>query len=168
MVDISTFSIPAILYDVKDFDVSKILLVTDSGAGAPLARLYLIPTSCLGPESLLLASVEHYHIPVHVPLTTRIMTCGEQNTTSSLSFPNDMAGSWRAEYSVLTDQYLLHAVSGTDLGDQLDQLRVVEASISSNDQKTARGTLGDGKDYAGDEGFAIMRLLEYGGLFTKS
>lgn len=39
----------AILYSVSDFEVAKILFVTDSGAGAPLVRLYLIPKSALGP-----------------------------------------------------------------------------------------------------------------------
>ena len=45
----STFGISAILYEVRDFEVAKILLVTDSGAGAPFVRLYLIPKSALGP-----------------------------------------------------------------------------------------------------------------------
>ena len=39
----------AILYSVRDFEVAKILLVTDSGAGAPFVRLYLIPKSLVGP-----------------------------------------------------------------------------------------------------------------------
>lgn len=46
----------AILYSVRDLEVEKILLVTDSGAGAPLARLYLMPKSSLGPVGTLLAN----------------------------------------------------------------------------------------------------------------
>ncbi len=49
MVDRSTSGISAILYEVMDLEASKILLVTDSGAGPPFARLYLIPKSFLGP-----------------------------------------------------------------------------------------------------------------------
>ena len=47
--DMSTVGMSAILYSVRDFEVAKILFVTDSGAGAPFARLYLIPKSALGP-----------------------------------------------------------------------------------------------------------------------
>ena len=49
----------AILYDVRDFDVAKILFVTESGAGAPFVRLYLIPKSLVGPRTRI--SVSHSH-----------------------------------------------------------------------------------------------------------
>lgn len=45
----STSGMSAILYEVRVFEASNILFVTDSGAGPPLARLYLIPKSFLGP-----------------------------------------------------------------------------------------------------------------------
>jgi len=50
-LDMSTAGISTILYSVKDLEVVKILFVTDSGAGAPFARLYLIPKSLVGPVS---------------------------------------------------------------------------------------------------------------------
>ena len=49
MFDRSISGMSAILYSVSDFEVANILLVTDSGAGAPLVRLYLIPKSLVGP-----------------------------------------------------------------------------------------------------------------------
>lgn len=52
IADVSISGISAYLYEVRDLDVSKILLVTVSGAGAPLERLYLIPKSPLGPEEV--------------------------------------------------------------------------------------------------------------------
>ena len=45
----STVGMSAILYSVRDLEVEKILFVTDSGAGAPFVRLYLMPKSALGP-----------------------------------------------------------------------------------------------------------------------
>jgi hypothetical protein len=48
-VTIHTSGISAILYSVTDEAISYIVLVTASGAGAPLERLYLIPKSSLGP-----------------------------------------------------------------------------------------------------------------------
>ena len=49
IVEMSTSGTSAILYEVRDFETSKILFVTDSGAGPPFARLYLIPKSLVGP-----------------------------------------------------------------------------------------------------------------------
>ena len=51
IVVMSTLGMSAILYEVRDLEVSKILLVTPSGAGPPLDRLYLIPKSFFGPEN---------------------------------------------------------------------------------------------------------------------
>ena len=47
----------AILYSVRDLEAAKILFVTDSGAGAPLLRLYLIPKSLVGPAKSQLITV---------------------------------------------------------------------------------------------------------------
>lgn len=51
ILDRSMSGMSAILYSVRDFEVAKILFVTDSGAGAPFARLYLIPKSFVGPAN---------------------------------------------------------------------------------------------------------------------
>ena len=50
IVERSTSEMSAILYEERDLDVAKILFVTDSGAGPPFARLYLIPKSLVGPS----------------------------------------------------------------------------------------------------------------------
>jgi hypothetical protein len=49
IVEISISGMSEILYEARVLEVAKILFVTDSGAGPPFARLYLIPKSFLGP-----------------------------------------------------------------------------------------------------------------------
>lgn len=71
------------------------------------------------------------------------MTGGEQDSTSSLSFPDDMAGGRRAQYAILPDQNFLDSVCSTNLGDQLYYLWVVESSIPSNDEEAAFCAFGD-------------------------
>lgn len=62
------------------------------------------------------------------------MTSGQKDTTSSLAYPDDVAGCWCAEDTVLTDQELLDTVGGTNLGDQLSDLGVPVATITTNDK----------------------------------
>lgn len=71
------------------------------------------------------------------------MTGSEQDSTSSLSFPDDMAGGRRAQYAVLSDQNLLNSVCSANLSNQLYHLWVVESSIASNDKEAAVCALGD-------------------------
>ena len=49
MAAMSMSGMEASLYDVNVLEVSNIVLVMASGAGPPLARLYLMPKSFLGP-----------------------------------------------------------------------------------------------------------------------
>jgi hypothetical protein len=53
MVDKSTSGMSEILYEVRVLEVAYILLVTLSGAGAPLVRLYLMPKSSVGPVQII-------------------------------------------------------------------------------------------------------------------
>jgi hypothetical protein len=48
-----------------------------------------------------------------------------------------MAGSRSGEDTVLTDKKLLDTVGGTNLGNELDHLRVVVATIATDDKKRA-------------------------------
>jgi hypothetical protein len=50
----------------------------------------------------------------------------------------------------------------------LNDFRVIESSISSNDQGGTFNSFGDGEEDACDERFAVMGLLEDGDLFTKT
>ena len=75
--------------------------------------------------------------------TARVVTGSEQDSTSSLSFPDDMAGSRRAQYAILSDQNLLDSICSTNLSNQLYHLRVIESSISSNDEEAAFCALRD-------------------------
>lgn len=70
-------------------------------------------------------------------LTTRVVTGSQENTTSSLPLADDMAGSRCGQDAVLADEQLLDAVRGTNLGDQLNDLGVVETTITTNDEERA-------------------------------
>lgn len=70
-------------------------------------------------------------------LTTRVVTGSQKNTTSRLPLADDMTGSWCGQNTVLTDEELLDAVSGTNLGDQLNDLGVPETTVTTNDEKRA-------------------------------
>ena len=63
------------------------------------------------------------------------MAGGEQDATGGLSKTDDMAGSRCRQDTVLADQELLDSVSSTDLGNQLDNFRVPEAAITTNDEE---------------------------------
>ena len=71
------------------------------------------------------------------------MTGSEQDSTSSLSFPDDMAGGWRAQYAILSDENFLDTICSPNLSNQLYHLRVVESSIPSDDKEATFGALGD-------------------------
>lgn len=79
-----------------------------------------------------------------------------------------MASSWCAQNAILTDENFLHTISGADSGDQLDELWIIKAPISTNDKKAILSALRYGKDDTGDEGLAVMGLLEDRRLFAKA
>jgi hypothetical protein len=138
MVKMSISGIGASLYDVKVLDVSKILLVTDSGAGPPLARLYLMPKSFLGPSQITASSASVSPSVWQVEgLTTGVVACSKQNTTSRLAEANDMTCGGSGKNSILADQKLLDTVCRTDFGNQLNDLGIPVPAITTNDEERA-------------------------------
>lgn len=98
-----------------------------------------------------------------------------------------MACSGSGQDTVLTDEQLLDAVCGTNLGNQLDDLGVPVAAITTNDEErscinlstiasarcgwTARLTLNalrNGEQDAGNESLAVVGLLENSDLLAKT
>ena len=100
--------------------------------------------------------------------TARVMASCEKYAARSFSLSDDMTGCWRAEDPILSDQELLHSVCGANLGNQLHDLRIVEASISADDEETTFGAFGDGEEDAGDEGLAVVGLLEDGDFLPQT
>jgi len=142
---------------VSFFEVSKILFVTDSGAGPPLARLYLIPKSFLGPIQLPLAGSL---MRGWAARTSSVVTGSQKNTTSSLAFPNDMGSCRSTQDASLTDQQLLDTVCSSNFGNQLHNLWVPVSSITTNNQEAILDSFWDREEDAGHKGLAIVRLLE--------
>jgi hypothetical protein len=58
----------------------------------------------------------------------------QQDATSGLAYADDVAGSRCAEDAILADQQLLDTIGSTDLGDQLRDLWVPVATVTSDDQ----------------------------------
>lgn len=96
------------------------------------------------------------------------MTSSQQNAAGGTAFSDDMAGSGCGEDAILPDQQLLHPISCTDLGYQLYDLGVVVTTISADNEEASLDALGYGEEDAGDEGFAVIRLLEDFDLFPKT
>lgn len=67
--------------------------------------------------------------------TTRVVAGSQEDTSGSLAKANDMTGSGSGENAVLADDELLDAVGGTNLGNQLDHLRVPVSAIATNDEE---------------------------------
>jgi hypothetical protein len=100
--------------------------------------------------------------------TARVVAGCQQNTAGSLSLANDVTGCRSAQNTVLADQKLLDSICCTDLRDLLHNLRVIEAAITTDDEERALDTLGDGEENGGDEGLAVVWLLEDLDLLTKT
>lgn len=96
------------------------------------------------------------------------MTGGQENASSSLPLANDVTGSRSRKNAVLADQELLDAIRSTNLSDQLNDLGVVEATITADDEKSTLGTLWYGEEDGRNESLAVVRLLEDGDLLTKT
>ena len=125
----------AILYDLRVLDVSKIVFVTDSGAGAPLARLYLIPKSSVGPMTCCqLVLVEGLS---STRRTTRVVTGGEQDAACGFVLADDVARRGCAHDTVLTKYELLDAIGSSNLDDELHDLGVPEAAVTADDEEAA-------------------------------
>ena len=68
------------------------------------------------------------------------MASGKEDTTSGLAFSNNVTCSRCAQYTVLPDQEFLYAVCCSNFCNQLHDLGIVEAAISSNDQEASFNT----------------------------
>lgn len=79
-----------------------------------------------------------------------------------------MTGSGCREDAILSDQKLLHPVCCTDLGYQLHHLWIVVSSISTDDEEASLYAFWNREEDAGDEGFAIIGLLEDFDLLSKT
>ena len=145
---------------MRDFEVSYILLVTDSGAGAPLERLYLIPKSSFGPRGFASQLGWLWEEGQKERGTSGVVTGGEENAAGSLHLANDVAGSRSAHDAIVAQYEFFDAISSTNLEDQLHNIRVVEATIAADDEKGAIDTFRDGQQAAGNKGLAIVGLLE--------
>jgi hypothetical protein len=67
-------------------------------------------------------------------LTSWVVTSRQQDTTRGLAYPDDVAGCWCAQDAILADQQLLDSIGGTNFGDQLSDLRVPVATITTDDK----------------------------------
>jgi hypothetical protein len=79
-----------------------------------------------------------------------------------------MAGSRRAQNTVLANEQLLDAVCCSDLCNLLYDLGIVESAITANDKERSFDTFGDGEEDRGDEGLAIVLLLKDCDLLAQS
>jgi hypothetical protein len=84
--------------------------------------------------------------------TSGVVAGCQQDTTGGLAYPDDMAGSWRAENAFLADQQLLDAVGSTNLRDELGNLGVPVPAVAANDESRAFNALRNGEQDAGNEG----------------
>ena len=101
-------------------------------------------------------------------LTARIVACCKQYAASRLPFPDNVAGRWCTQDTILPNQELLHAVRSADLCDQLNDLWVVVPAVTSNDKKGALSAFRNGEESAGDEGLAVVGLLEDDDLLAEA
>lgn len=62
------------------------------------------------------------------------MAGSQEDTSGSLAKTDDMAGSGSREDTVLADDELLDAVCSTNLGNELDNLRVPVATVATDDE----------------------------------
>lgn len=155
-----------ILYSVMAEAISCILLVTFSGAGAPLDRLYLMPKSSLGPwtgttgPGQFLAGTLGVEGGGGKQLTTGVVAGGQQDAASGTALADEVASGRRTQDGVAANKELAHAVGGGHLGNQLHHLGVVVTAIAGHHQEGALGALGDGLQDCRDEVLGIVLLLE--------
>lgn len=92
--------------------------------------------------------------------TAGIVAGCKQNTTGGFPDANEVAGGRGAHDTVLADEQLLDAVSGTNFSNQLSDLWVVVAAITANDEERAIDALGDGQQDRSNKRLAVVGLLE--------
>lgn len=96
------------------------------------------------------------------------MTGGQENATGGLADADKVAGGGGTQDAILTDEKLLDTISGTDLSNLLDDIGIVVAAVTADDQEGIGGALGDGLEDGGDERLGVVGLLEDLDLFAKA
>lgn len=71
-----------------------------------------------------------------------------------------MRRSWCAQNAILSDHELLDTVCSTNLRNQLRNLWVPVASITTNDEEGSIYAFWDREEDTGNEGFGVVLLLE--------
>lgn len=72
------------------------------------------------------------------------------------------------ENAILPNQQLLDAVRGTNLGNDLDNLGVVVAAVTADDEEGVLGALGDGVQDGRDKVLGVVGLLEDGDFLAET
>jgi hypothetical protein len=93
-------------------------------------------------------------------LTAGVVAGSEEDTTSRLSYPDDVAGGGCAHDAILTDEELLDAIGSAHLGNGLGDLWVPVPTITTYDEECAIDTLRNGLEDAGNERLRVVLLLE--------
>lgn len=88
------------------------------------------------------------------------MTGGQKDTSSSLPYPDDMTGSGSAENAILANQELLDSVCSTNLGDELCDLGIPVATVTTDNEESSLDAFRDGLKNAGNECLGVVLLLE--------
>lgn len=101
-------------------------------------------------------------------LTTRVVGGGQEDTAGCLLDANDVRGGRGGEDAILSDDQLLDTVCSTNLCNQLGDLGVPVAAITTNDEERVLDALGDGEEDGSDKGLGVVVLLEDLDLFTKT
>jgi len=99
--------------------------------------------------------------------TSRIVAGREKNTSGGPLLPDDVASRRSTQDTILTEQDLPNSISRSNLSNQLNDFRVIETPIASDDKEAALGALRNREQSARNESFAVVRLLEYSDLLSK-
>lgn len=100
-------------------------------------------------------------------LASRVVTCSEQDAACRLHLTNDVACGWCAHNSVVTEDESFDPIGSTDLDNELHDLMVPVTAIAANHEKTAIRSFRNGQQTTGNEGLAVIGLLEDLDLFAK-
>lgn len=100
--------------------------------------------------------------------TSRVVTGGQQDASRCLLDSDDVTGSRCAQNAIVTDDQLLDAVCRTNFGNQLCDFWIPVASITADNEGRSFYSFRDGEEDAGNEGFAVVLLLEDLDLLSKS
>jgi hypothetical protein len=96
------------------------------------------------------------------------MTGREENTSRSFANADDMAGSWSAQNTIVSDNELLDTIGSSNLGNQLSHLWIPVSAVTANDQSASLDAFRNGEQDTGNECLAVVWLLKHLDLLAKS